>query len=58
MQNDFTYKWSKLFASKRYNTKKGVIKLTPKEQQELLDDAERVFNVKKINEEDIINKVL
>ena len=42
MENDFNYKWSKLFASKRYNTKDGVIKLTPEEQQELLDDSERV----------------
>ena len=42
MKNDFNYKWSKLFASKRYNTKNGVIKLTPEEQQELLDDSERV----------------
>ncbi len=42
MKNDFNYKWSKIFASKRYNTKDGVIKLTPEEQQELLDDSERV----------------
>lgn len=42
MENDFNYKWSKLFASKRYNTKDGVIQLTPEEQQELLDDSERV----------------
>lgn len=42
MKNDFNYKWSKLFASKRYNTKDGVIKLTPEEQQELLDDSERL----------------
>ena len=42
MKNDFNYKWSKLFASKRYNTKNGIIKLTPEEQQELLDDSERV----------------
>lgn len=40
MKNDFNYKWSKLFASKRYKTKDGVIKLTPEEQQELLDDSE------------------
>lgn len=46
MKNDFNYKWSKLFASKRYNTKDGVIKLTPEEQQELLDDSEKV--VKKL----------
>jgi len=47
MKNDFNYKWSKLFAAKRYHTKKGVIKLTPMEQQELLDDAENLF--KKLN---------
>ena len=46
MKNDFNYKWSKIFASKRYNnnTKEGVITLTPEEQQELLDDAGRVVN--------------
>ncbi len=51
MKNDFNYKWSKLFASKRYNTKDGVIKLTPEEQQELLDDSERV--VKKYSTLDV-----
>jgi len=43
MKNDFNYKWSKLFASKRYNTKDGVIKLTPEEQQELLDDSKSII---------------
>lgn len=43
MKNDFNYKWSKLFASKRFNTKDGIIKLTPEEQQELLDDSKRVI---------------
>ena len=38
MENNFTYKW-KIFASKRYPTKDGVIKLTPEEQQELIDDS-------------------
>lgn len=42
MENHFTYKWSKLFASKRYGTKDGVISLTPEEQQELLDDSEKL----------------
>jgi hypothetical protein len=56
MKNDFNYKWSKLFASKRYNTKDGIIKLTPEEQQELLDDSERV--VKKYSTPDISNFVL
>jgi len=51
MENDFNYKWSKLFASKRYNTKDGVIKLTPEEQQELLDDSERV--VKNCSKDDV-----
>ena len=53
MKNDFNYKWSKLFASKRYKTKDGVIKLTPEEQQELLDDSERV--VKNLSIPDVIN---
>lgn len=53
MKNDFNYKWSKLFASKRYNTKDGVIQLTPEEQQELLDDAEKV--VKNCSIPDVIN---
>ncbi|MGB0881451.1 MAG: hypothetical protein ACPGSO_00755 [Vicingaceae bacterium] len=39
MKNDFEYKWSKIFASKRYGTKDGIIRLTTAEQQELLDDA-------------------
>lgn len=47
MNNDFKYKWSKIFASKRYHTKDGVIKLTPLEQQEILDDSEKI--IKKIN---------
>ena len=38
-ENTAHYKWRKLFAAKRYNTKDGVIKLTPLEQQELLDDV-------------------
>lgn len=37
--NNFVYKWKKIFASKRFDTKDGVITLTPEEQQELLDDA-------------------
>lgn len=41
--NNFLYKWKKLFASKRYSTEDGVIKLTPLEQQELLDDSEKEF---------------
>ena len=39
MKNDFIYKWSRIFASKRYNTD-GTITLSVEEQQELLDDAE------------------
>lgn len=38
---DVREKWSRLFAAKRYHTKDGVIKLTPVEQQELLDDIEK-----------------
>lgn len=36
-------KWKRIFAVKRYNNKDGVIKLTPIEQQELLDDIERYY---------------
>jgi len=43
MKNDFNYKWSKIFAFKRYETKNGVIKLDPKEQQELLDDSHKTI---------------
>ena len=42
MKNDFNDKWSRLFAAKRYNTKDGVIKLTPEEQLELLCDSEKL----------------
>lgn len=48
MKNDFTYKWSKLFAAKRYSAKDGSIKLTPEEQQELLGDSERLLKDKVI----------
>jgi len=34
-------KWKRIFASKRYHTKDGVIILTPLEQQELIDDMEK-----------------
>jgi len=44
MINDFNYKWRKIFAAKRYDTKDGIIKLTPIEQQELLDDSEGMTN--------------
>jgi hypothetical protein len=37
-KNKAHYKWSKLFASKRFNSNNGVITLTAFEQQELLDD--------------------
>lgn len=46
MKNNFNYKWSKIFASKRYNTKDGVISLSPEEQQELLDDSEIIGDKK------------
>ena len=35
-------KWKRIFASKRYHTKDGVIKLTPLEQQELVDDLQDI----------------
>lgn len=45
MIDNVSYKWKKIFAAKRYNTKDGVIKLTPLEQQEILDDIENVKNL-------------
>ena len=49
-KNNFTYKWGKLFAVKRYHSKDGVIKLTPEEQQELLDDSEKLMDKPKDDE--------
>ena len=46
IKNDFNYKWSKLFAAKRWDID-GEIILTPIEQQELLDDCEKL--VKKLS---------
>tara|TARA_R100001244_G_C5112449_1_gene121463 strand:+ start:410 stop:619 length:210 start_codon:yes stop_codon:yes gene_type:complete len=46
IKNDFNYKWSKLFAAKRWDTD-GEITLTPIEQQELLYDCEKL--VKKLS---------
>ncbi len=39
-------KWKRIFAAKRYHTKDGVIKLTPEEQQELVDDLRKVESKK------------
>ena len=50
IKNDFNYKWSKLFAAKRFDTD-GIITLTPIEQQELLDDCDKL--VKKLNIDDV-----
>ena len=47
MENNFNYKWSKIFASKRMNSKNGTISLTTIEQQELLEDAENVIESRK-----------
>ena len=44
MKSNFKYKWSRLFAAKRVNTNYGIIKLTPVEQQELLDDSDNHNN--------------
>ena len=52
IKNDFNYKWSKLFAAKRFNTNGNII-LTPIEQQELLDDCDKL--VKKLNIDDVSN---
>lgn len=40
MRNNFTEKWSRLFAAKRYDSETGTIELSVLEQQELLDDAQ------------------
>ena len=40
MKNDFNYKWSKIFASKRFKREDGFIILAPIDQHELLKDAE------------------
>ena len=47
MKNDFNYKWSKIFASKRFKREDGFVLLAPREQHELLKDAESL--VKKLN---------
>lgn len=44
IKNDFRYKWSKLFASKRYNSKNDVISLDAIEQLELLDDSDNYLS--------------
>lgn len=57
MKNDFNYKWRRLFASKRYSTKDGVIKLTPEEQQELLDDSEGIAMMSPVTLLEKVNRV-
>ena len=51
MKNDFNYKWSKIFASKRFKREDGFITLAPIEQHELLKDAESL--VKKLTLTDV-----
>ena len=51
MKNDFNYKWSKIFASKRFKREDGFVLLAPIEQHELLKDAESL--VKKLTLTDI-----
>ena len=51
MKNDFNYKWSKIFASKRFKREDGFVLLAPIEQHELLEDAESL--VKKLTLTDV-----
>jgi len=51
MKNDFNYKWSKIFASKRFKREDGFVLLAPIEQHELLKDAESL--VKKLTLADV-----
>ena len=51
-EDNFIYKWKKIFASKRFHTKDGVIELTPIEQQELLDDHEQKQKLNQLDKRD------
>jgi len=51
MNNNFNYKWSKIFASKRFKREDGFVLLAPIEQHELLKDAESL--VKKLTLTDV-----
>ena len=51
MKNNFNYKWSKIFASKRFKREDGFILLAPIEQHELLKDSESL--VKKLTLTDV-----
>jgi len=55
IKNYFVYKWSKIFAAKRFDTD-GTITITPIEQQELLDDFYK--QVKTLNIDDVSKKQL
>ena len=51
-ENNFSYKWKKLFATKRFGKKSGNVTLKPLEQQELLNGSENEFGtVQEINVE-------
>jgi len=54
MKNDFNYKWSKIFASKRFKREAGFITLAPIEQHELLKDAESL--VKKLTLTNVVKQ--
>ena len=56
IKNDFNYKWSKLFAAKRFNTNGNII-LTPIEQQELLDDCDKLVKKLNMNNKDKIHNM-
>ena len=41
MENNLKYKWSKIFASKRFGKSEGIVKLSPLEQVEFIEDCEK-----------------
>ena len=41
-----TYKWRKIFASKRFNSTNGNIELSVLEQDEILNDIQKLINNK------------
>ena len=54
MKTPIEEKWSRIFASKRYHTKDGVIKFKPLEQQELIDDLRKTAAKEKEQREELI----
>ena len=55
MKTPIEEKWSRIFASKRYHTKDGVIKFKPLEQQELIDDLRKTAAKEKEQREELVD---